>query len=283
MKALKDRRWLDPDARSDERLHAHYEVERELADRLRFSSRDERTKLYREVYDELFQRVPDHPQLTAPADPAAHEARVTSQERIVDRFLKPDDSFLEIGAGDCALSLRVAERAAHVYAVEVAGAITPTGDTPENFELLLSDGCDIPVPAGSIDLAYSNQLMEHLHPDDAIEQVENIFRALAPGGSYICLTPHALLGPSDISAFFDDEPRGFHLREYTTTGLVRLFRKAGFRRVGVLAGGDARQATLPAARFVVLESLVRLLPRRLRRRPRVRRIIDPAGGVVATK
>jgi predicted SAM-dependent methyltransferase len=38
------------------------------------------------------------------------------------------------------------------------------------------------VRAESVDLAYSNQLMEHLHPDDASEQLANVYRALKPGG-----------------------------------------------------------------------------------------------------
>ena len=50
--------------RTPEQLRHHYEVERELADRLRSASREERKQLYAGVYDELFRRVPDHPQLT---------------------------------------------------------------------------------------------------------------------------------------------------------------------------------------------------------------------------
>ena len=66
-------------------------------------------------------------------------------------------------------------------------------DTTTNFELIISDGISIPVPAGSIDFAYSNQLMEHLHPDDAESQLENVFTALRPGGAYLCITPNRLL------------------------------------------------------------------------------------------
>jgi hypothetical protein len=33
--------------------------------------------------------------------------------------------------------------------------------------------------------------MEHLHPEDAFEQLRNIIRALAPGGRYVCITPTA--------------------------------------------------------------------------------------------
>jgi hypothetical protein len=43
-----------------------------------------------------------------------------------------------------------------------------------------------------------------------------------------------LTGPHDVSAVYDDEPRGFHLREYTYGDLAVLFMEAGFRRVRVL-------------------------------------------------
>jgi len=60
---------------------------------------------------------------------------------------------------------------------------------PANFTLIISDGCSIPAQRNSVDVAYSNQLMEHLHPDDALEQVHNVLDVLKPGGVYICITP----------------------------------------------------------------------------------------------
>ena len=80
-------------------------------------------------------------------------------------------------------------------------------------------------------LAYSFQVMEHIHPDDALEQLRNLFAALAPGGSFFCVTPNRLNGPHDVSKFFDLEARGFHLKEYTITELEALFREVGFRKV----------------------------------------------------
>jgi len=46
--------------RSPERVRAHYEIERQLADRLRAAPKEARRQLYSEVYDELFERVADH-------------------------------------------------------------------------------------------------------------------------------------------------------------------------------------------------------------------------------
>jgi len=93
------------------------------------------------------------------------------------------------------------------------------------------------VPPGSVTVAYSNQLMEHLHPDDAREQLRNIFEALAPGGRYVCLTPNRLNGPHDVSRHFDETATGFHLKEYTIGELRTLFKQAGFSTVDLYLGG----------------------------------------------
>jgi SAM-dependent methyltransferase len=274
----------DPDERSPERLRVHYELERRLADRLRNASREERATLYGEVYEELFRSLPDHPQQRRARQTPAERAEATRRQvAIIEDFLRPGGRFVEVGAGDCAVSLTLASRAERVYAVEVSETISANSDMPDNFELLITDGREIPVPGGSIDVAYSNQLMEHLHPDDAVEQVTNIFRALAPGGVYICLTPHRLLGPADISAYFDDVPTGFHLREYSTRELQALFASAGFERVNVLALAAGRRLHLPAAPFGLIEPIAERLPRSVRHRRLVRKIIDPGGGVVAHK
>ena len=105
-----------------------------------------------------------------------------------------------------------------VYAIDVSDEISGKTKLPHNCNLILSDGTSIPVDPGSVDIAYSNQLMEHLHPDDAVEQLYHIHEALKPGGMYICITPNRLCGPHDISRSFDDTPRGFHLREVRQPG-----------------------------------------------------------------
>jgi SAM-dependent methyltransferase len=276
------------DDRSPERLRAHWDIERELADRLRSASRDERTALYGTVYDELFRRVPDHPQLVWAANPEQRRAEAARAAALVRQFLPPGGVFLEIGAGDCSLSLSLCPHARRVYAVEVSREIASVDSPPDNFELLITDGRSIPVQHGTVDLAYSNQLMEHLHPDDAIEQLAQISATLRPGGRYICLTPNRLLGPGDISMYFEEDvARGFHLREYSNGELRDVMRRSGFARVDVLGTLRGRAKALPIWSFLALERVFEVLPRTLRRRLKrtklVRKALSPGGGVIATK
>ena len=105
--------------------------------------------------------------------------------------------------------------------------------------------------------------MEHLHPDDAFEQLQNVYNALANGGAYICITPNKLTGPHDISKYFDTEATGFHLKEYTITELRSLFKKIGFSKVKLLAKAPKRYITIPLFFSLVSERLISLMPNTL--------------------
>jgi SAM-dependent methyltransferase len=251
--------------RTPEQVREHYEIEKELANRLRNASRQERRHLYSSLYNELFQRLPHHPQLTQKSSPEVTRAVVAAQIRLLKNFLSKDTTFLEVGPGDCALSLEVAKLVKQVYAVDVSDEITKDLKAPPNFRLLLSDGCSIPVPQRSVNVAYSNMLMEHLHPDDAFEQLQNICNALVPGGVYLCITPNRLSGPHDISMFFSTEAEGFHLKEYTISELNSLFKKVGFSKVRVHVGARDRYAMISAMPSILSEGVLRAFPYRLRK------------------
>jgi len=246
--------------RSYERIREHYRIEKELAARLRSASKDERRYLYTAVYDELFRRVQDHPQLTLKASATWRQAEVAARLKLLRGYLRPDMTYLEVGPGDCALAIAVAQRVRKVFAVDVSNEIAAGVVLPENLELVISDGCTIPVPEGSIHLAYSDQLMEHLHTDDAMEQLVNIYRALKPGGVYLCITPNRLTGPHDVSRYFDEVATGFHLREYTVGELTEMFRAIGFRKFKILAGGGGFHLPVPPVLVKTIEHFLRALP-----------------------
>jgi SAM-dependent methyltransferase len=253
------------ESRTVDQLREHYEIERELADRLRNATRDERRELYGSVYNELFLRVPLHPQLV---DKAAPEARAWATERqlsLVMPFLSLQSTFLEVGAGDCALSAAVAPHVRKVYAVDVSEEIVAELNLPANVEVRISDGIEIPLEAGTVDVAYSDQVMEHLHPEDALDQVRGIYDALRPVGVYVCVTPNRLSGPHDISKYFDDVPSGFHLQEYTVSELDRMFTRVGFKSVSVYVGGRGRYFRVGPRPIELFEAILGSLPHAARR------------------
>jgi len=251
--------------RTEEQLREHYLIERALADRLRTAAPDVRRRLYAAVYDELFQAVPLHPQLVEKPRRAGDARAVAAELRFLEPFLSSDSVFLEIGAGDCALSIEVARRVKHVYAIEVSEQIVSGIEPPANVTLNVTDGIDLAVPDRVVSLAYSNQVMEHFHPDDALEHAAGVYRSLQPGGRYVCLTPNRLTGPHDISQFYDDVATGLHLKEYTASELARLFESVGFRRHRVYIGGRGVHRRVPVGLVKPAEALAGLLPARLRR------------------
>ncbi|MBK7669914.1 MAG: methyltransferase domain-containing protein [bacterium] len=274
-----------PIGRKPEDVRHQYEVEKELATRLRLASPEERRVLYSAVYDELFRRCPDHPQMVSKHDPEQQRAQVAMQMIVLGRYLQPGQTFLEVGPGDCSLTVEVAKQVRQCIAVDVSTEVAHQAHWPENMQLIISDGSSIPVPASSVDLAYSFQLMEHLHPDDAYSQLANIFAALKPGGRYICRTPNRLSGPHDISGPFDAVATGFHLREYTTTELVQLFRRVGFRKFSGFIVIRERYMPRPLALAMMTEFFLKQLPQPWTQRLASSRFVHRflAIGLVATK
>ncbi|MER8843263.1 methyltransferase domain-containing protein [Mesorhizobium sp. M0913] len=254
------RRWKD--SRPPERLIAHYELERRLADRLRAASREERFRLYAEVYSELFNSLPDHPQKAAVG---SRPNRVAKQVRAL-KPLMGRGVYLEIGCGDASLPFALSGTTREVLGLDVTDALVDFAAAPTNFRFLKTDGVDIPLADNSVDLAHSDQLIEHLHMEDAEAQLREIHRVLRPGGHYVCTTPSGVTGPHDISVFFDEVATGMHMLEYDYRSLRTLMIQAGFRRIEFpLVVGGYWLATPPYRLLYGIERALQWLPARLRR------------------
>jgi SAM-dependent methyltransferase len=251
------------ETRSMEQLRQDYEIEKELATKLRNASREERRFLYSSVYDEYYERVSQAPQLIRKSSPALTAIAVSKQMSFLNRFLDTETTFVEVGAGDCALSIEVSKHVKQVFAVDVSASISEGFALPHNCEHIISDGSSIPVPKNSVSVVYSNQVMEHIHPDDAFEQLKSIYNSLIVGGHYICVTPNRLSGPHDISKYFDVVATGFHLKEYSVLELVKLFKEVGFSCDSYI-GTKGYYIRVPIPLQRLLEVLMGILPNKIR-------------------
>jgi ubiquinone/menaquinone biosynthesis C-methylase UbiE len=252
------------DCRNIEQIKEHYVLEKKLAETLRHSKKEDRHGLYAVLYDELFQKIPHHPQTTRKEDKSASRREVCRKMNLVRPYLKPDTIFLEIGPGDCQFAFEVTKGVKKVFAVDVSQEITRQKSPPDNFELIISNGCSIAIADKSVSVVYSNQLMEHLHPEDSHEQLEEIYRVLKPGGYYICVTPNRLAGPHDISKYFDPIATGFHLQEYTQKELYHLFLETGFSKIFTYMGGRGIYYRFPHLLALVVETMLNPLPFKVR-------------------
>ena len=247
-------------SRTPEQLRNHYEVERELAKRLLNSSRNERTTLFATLYKELFERVPDHPRLTRRETPAQSAAAVEARLRILRPHLSADMCFLEFAPGDCGLSYAACPLVHSVTAADISDQRSFAEKAPKNFNLMLYDGYELDVPDSSIDMVFSYQFLEHLHPDDVDIHLKTACRVLKTGGIYIFDTPHRFSGPHDISGAFGSKLECLHFQEWTYREMFELLRLHGFSRCYAYAGGRVRRGRLWNVLKLSAEMLVGLLP-----------------------
>jgi ubiquinone/menaquinone biosynthesis C-methylase UbiE len=197
---------------------------------------------------------------------------------LIARHIGHTTIFVEIGCGDAALSVAAAKYVGVSVGVDVTDALLPA-HTSNNFQFVKTDGVKLDFASGSVDFAYSNQLMEHLHPDDAQNQLTEIRRILEPGGKYHCVTPSRLTGPHDISLYFDHIATGFHLREYDYQQLRMMFRQAGFRSFQVMLCARGRQVQVPYIFARFLEVAFGLLPHGIRSRFALTRLVSLCFGM----
>lgn len=211
-------------------VEAHYKIEKELANKIKKSPFCERLQLYSTVYDDLFKLVPCHPQLTRKKTIGDVSSRVSHQLKLINKLNPKSKIILEVGAGDCSLSLALSKNAKYVYAVDVSKIISKNTKLPSNLSLVICNGIEMSIPQ-EVDIAFSNQLIEHLHPEDAYKQMLTIYDKLKNKGSYICITPNRIFGPHDVSKYFDTIANGLHLKEYSINELYKMFSDSGYRDI----------------------------------------------------
>lgn len=255
-----------------EQRRAHWLVERELRERLLASSAEDRDEVTRDVYNELFRRVPWH---IVHDPPGADE--IASEDywfTLYGPLTKPSDTLVDLGCGDGHLVRRFAPAVRECIGVDASDDMVAMCEAMgiPNARFVVGGVVDPPLEPQSADFAVSRQVMEHLHPDDAIAHLRAVREILRPGGRFLIETPNGLTGPWDVSRGFTDTATGFHLHEYTHRELAGLMMRAGFDRVrapafrpGVmrLLKGDTR-AYAPAGVKAAVERIARPLSLRSR-------------------
>jgi SAM-dependent methyltransferase len=247
----------------DGRIKEAYKLEKALARKLRYADHNDRKELYNAIYAEYYEKFPEHPFIFRDNEVINKDAQM--QVQYLRRFLASDMIFVEIGPGAGAVSLEVAKYVKEVYAVDVSEAPMQQVVLPENVKLVISNGVNIPSTIPSAHIVYSSHVIEHLHPDDAREQIKDIFNILRGRGLFICRTPHRYSGPHDISKYFDNVSTCFHMKEYTISELNVLMRSAGFRRIKCEVNPKGVVICIPLLIIKGIEQVIGRVPIRFRR------------------
>jgi SAM-dependent methyltransferase len=258
-----------PKNRTFGQLRNHYEVERSIAARLKNAGREERKKLFPVMYDELFAKVPDHPRNKARKSAEEIESSKKQKLQLVKEHLDDSTVFVEFGPGDCHFAQEVCRHVQTVYAVDISDQRAGEINVPANFKLMIYDGFNLDLESNSVDVVFSDQLIEHLHHEDVEDHFQLVKRILRNGGLYILRTPHAFFGPHDISKYFSDEPEGFHLKEWTYSEIGEILKRLsfssweGFWRINRKL--NKKLIKIPFCYFKTVEAMLRGLPKKPQR------------------
>jgi SAM-dependent methyltransferase len=217
-------------ARTPEQIRHHYVVEKAIADRLKAASREKRKAIYPVMYGELFREVPDHPRLTRRENPGTVARYTRSKMRLLRPFFSRNRALAEFASGDGNLAVAASGEFGQVYGIDISDQRKAGMPTPDNMQMVIYNGYDLPLPDASVDVAFSDMLIEHLHPEDTQIHFETVMRILKPGGVYVFRAPHGMSGPWDISRKFATVAECFHLKEWTYAEIVELLKTIGLDR-----------------------------------------------------
>jgi len=254
-----------PGNRTLEQIRNHYEVEKAIATRIKKATREERKIIYRTMYDEVFKQVPDHPRLRSRENLKMTAVANQNKLRLVKKFINKSTVFVEFGPGDCRFAMSICNRVRFVYGVDISDQRGQFDIVPDNFELIIYDGYNLRMQENSADVVFSDQLIEHLHPEDTEFHFQLIRRILKPEGVYVFRTPHRFSGPHDVSRYFSDEAEGFHLKEWTYSEIAKILKRLKYSSWSGYKYTKRNLVKKPLAYFIIIEYILNMLPKRLRK------------------
>lgn len=257
---------------TEEKILKHWELEKRLTRELLDSTPDNRWKTFDHCYTTLYSELPwlNEPFL----DNTSNKQSMFEVWQYVIR--KPPQRIYEIGSGKGELIYELARNGYHCTGTEITRERgSKHVQEHENLSWSISDGVHLDQfeESTSYDVVISDQVVEHIHPHDLLDHFRGVSAILAERGRYIFMTPHKLVGPSDVSLVFKcDRPMGMHLREYSNGELTHLLMCAGFskvqafwsvpQKIGRLIGITPRPT--PSSSYLIylriLEKLISLVP-----------------------
>ena len=218
---------------TEEMILSHWELEKRLTQELLASTPQNRWETFDRNYTRLYTDLAWLNQAEGEARPTAEADRDHHKWRTA--IGAPPQTLYEIGSGKAGLITYLARGGFLCKATEVTrerGAKHLDSGVP-NLSWAVSDGVHLDQfeSAASYDVVISDQVLEHLHPDDVGPHLSGVHQILKADGRYIFRTPHRFSGPHDVSRVFKcDEPQGMHLKEYTNREFIAAARQAGFKR-----------------------------------------------------
>lgn len=247
-----------------EQLRHHLIVELSVTEELLASDPDRRAEVFAAGYARIYREL----WWFNAADDAAG-ANVPDIAPWVSALGPAPASIYEVGSGQGALARALGAAGYDVVATDISPERGGDRAAEGTVRWAHTDGVHLDRHAepGTFDAVISDQVVEHLHPDDFVAHLRGARALLRDGGVYAFRTPHGPSGPYDSSlAFGFPIPIATHLREYSFAERVEALREAGFRRVLAVRPDGGHRASAAYARYLVAaERALMRLPLGLRR------------------
>lgn len=264
---------------TEEMILRHWELEKRLTKELLAANPENRWEVFERCYSMLYSELWWLNQFIGTGS-------IMSSSQLYKKWVElignPPQKIYEVGSGKGEMITYLASCGFDCRATEITRERGQKYVSEQsNLSWGISDGVHLErfEAPNSYDVVISDQVIEHLHPDDVYEHFLGVLSILSSRGRYLFATPHRYAGPSDISRIFKcDRTRGMHLKEYTYQELKEKLEKAGFKDIRSFLRVPTKITHLsgiyikPKASRIylnylcVVEKSISLLPQKLRRK-----------------
>lgn len=215
---------------SESMVLSHWELEKKLTSELLKSSPEERWSTFERCYTHLYSNLSWLNQCTE------QDSSLKRSEEWKNVIGTPPQLIYEIGSGKGKLISYLAKSGFICKGTEITKERGKKNLATSHINLSwgISDGIHLDTfePSKQYEAVISDQVIEHLHPDDLDAHLKSVYSILKKGGKYIISTPHQFTGPHDISKVFKHiEPKGMHLKEYTFKNLSDALSQSDFCQI----------------------------------------------------
>ncbi|GAB2983580.1 class I SAM-dependent methyltransferase [Mucilaginibacter puniceus] len=260
-------------------IQKHWELEKLLTKQLLESTPQNRQATFYNAYNTLYNELPWLAKSGSNVNHAASEKVYARRWLPLLKEIKGKRIY-EVGSGNGSLISFLATKGAICTGTEISEG-RPDKHAQPNLVWHSTDGVNLVnyEAMESYDIVISDQVIEHLHPDDIDLHFKNVFEILKPGGKYIFYTPHYYLGPGDVSLVFGKtQAEGMHLKEYKYHEVYSLLKSAGFNKIDIPVSLDKNMqvlSSLNASLFLMLEKSLMLFKSISMRKRIYHRLIKP--------
>jgi len=143
-------------------------------------------------------------------------------------------SILDVGCGEGYFLESITKKINHKKLVGIDVSIPPLSKHHPDIKFISANIVRFNIN-DQFDVVFSDQVLEHIAPDDLIYHLSSINSALKSNGLFIIIMPNRLFGPSDVTRIIDfsytgkTNAQGTHLNESTYGELIPLLKQHGFQ------------------------------------------------------